>query len=197
MRAIAPSLGRTLIERHHYAGGVANTATACHGLVHRRTLTTQGVAWWIPPTRGAALAHWDQPDEVLCLSRMVILPGAPTNAATFLMMRSVALIDARWKCLLAYADTEQGHTGGIYKAAGWEDRGLSEPTDVWIDSRGRRVARKAGPKTRTHKEMRRLGYTLRGYFAKHRWRLIRRRFPQPVPYKNWQMNFFDVLEGVA
>lgn len=204
VRPVDPMIGRALIARYHYAGGTSNTVTACHGLVHRESRAIRGVAWWIPPTKGAAEAclrgkaelgardvsgahDWR---DVLSLSRLVILPGLPTNAATFLMMRSVAQIDAAWPVLATWADTERGHTGGIYKAAGWEPLGLSDPTDVWVDVYGRRVARKAGPKTRTHDEMRELGHVFLGYFAKHRFRLVRRRFP--VRVASPQLSLFEV-----
>ena len=81
-----------------------------HGLYRRGEwlgAPCYGVAWWIPPTRSAAAAWWLDPDEVLVLSRLVIIPGTPKNAATFLLMRSVKMLDPRWKCLLTYADTWQ------------------------------------------------------------------------------------------
>jgi hypothetical protein len=191
VRPINPSWARAIIARHHYAGGASNTVTACHGLRRASDDAICGVAWWIPPTRDAAAAHWDDPEAVLALSRLVIVPGAPSNAATFLLMRSVALIAPRWKCLVTWADTERGHTGGIYRAAGWEYRGLSTPTDVWVNANGGRVARKAGGKTRTQAEMRALGYTFLGNFPKHRYRLVRRKFPSlPV-----QQDFFEVLSA--
>lgn len=191
VRPIDPMIGRALIARYHYAGGASNTVTACHGLVERASGIARGVAWWIPPTRGAAAAHWSDPEEVLSLSRLVILPGVPTNAATFLLTRSARLLPVRWKCLVTYADTERGHTGGIYRAAGWEDRGLSVRTPVWVDGQGRRVANKAGPTTRRIGEMAELGYVFLGHFAKHRFRLIRRRFPveQPSP----QLRMFEAV----
>lgn len=205
VRPIDPMLGRALIARYHYAGGTANTTTGCHGLVNRATRAVAGVAWWIPPTRGAAEAclrgnaKLDVKDvsadhewrDVLSLSRLVILPGLPTNAASFLMMRSAALLDRRWTVLATWADTERGHTGGIYKAAGWEPLGLSQPTDVWVDADGRRVARKAGPNTRTHDAMRGLGHVFLGYFAKHRFRLVRRRFPAVV--RSPQLDLFEAV----
>lgn len=189
VRPLDPMIGRALIARYHYAGGCSNTVTACHGLVERATGHVRGVAWWLPPTRKAAAAHWSNPDAVLSLSRLVILPDVPTNAATFLVMRSAALLPKRWPCLVTYADTERGHTGRIYTAAGWEDRGLSEPTPVWVNGEGQRVARKS-TRSRTNAEMAELGHVFLGYFAKHRFRLVRRRFPvvQPSP----QMSLFDV-----
>ena len=189
VRPIDPMVGRTLIARYHYAGGSSNTVTACHGLIERRSGHVKGVAWWLPPTRKAAAAHYPDPDAVLSLSRLVILPDVPTNAASFLLMRSVALLPARWLCLVTYADTERGHTGGIYRAAGWEERGLSERTPVWVDGDGRRVARKSTV-SRTNAEMLSLGHVFLGYFAKHRFRLIRRRFPVVAPSP--QLSLFEV-----
>lgn len=100
------------------------------------------------------------------------MPEAPKNAATFLLMRSVKMLDPRWKCLITYADTWQGHTGHIYKAAGWEYLGLTKPERTYLIN-GQMVARKAGPRTRTHAEMLELGAEMVGSFEKHRYRLIR------------------------
>lgn len=195
VRPIDPMVGRALIARYHYAGGASNTVTGCCGLIERSTGAVKGATWWIPPTRGAAeaclrgnaeLGARDVSGEygwqgVLALSRLVIVPGLPTNAATFLMMRSVAQLGAAWPVLVTWADTERGHTGGIYRAAGWEPLGLSVPTPVWVDSNGRRIAKKCGPKTRTVGQMAELGYVFLGSYAKHRFRLIRRRLPVSRP----------------
>lgn len=204
VRPLDPMVGRALIARYHYAGGASNTVTACHGLIHRETRAVKGVAWWLPPTKPAAQAclrgnaDLGVPDvsdrydwqSVLSLSRLVALPGMATNAASFLMARSTALLDARWPVLVTWADTERGHTGAIYRAANWAYLGLSEPSEVWTDAGGRRVARKAGPKTRTHGEMRELGHVFLGYFRKHRFRLVRHRFP--VVEASPQLSLFGV-----
>jgi hypothetical protein len=164
---------RRLVNAIHYAGGAANTATALHGLYRRDDLSLRGVAWWIPPTRTSAAAWWENPEQVLVLSRLVLDPTVPKNGATFLLMRSVKRLDPRWKCLTTYADTWRGHTGHIYRAAGWEYLGLSSPERTYIKD-GRMLARKAGPHTRTHAEMLELGAECIGSFAKHRFRLIRK-----------------------
>lgn len=167
---------RPIVEGHHYSHHASNTATALHGLYRSDEwfgAKCYGVAWWIPPTRDCAAAWWPESEEVLTLSRLVILPDVPKNAATYLLMRSVKMLEPRWKCLLTYADTWQGHTGHIYKAAGWEYLGLTEPSPVFmIDSH--MVARKAGGHTRTNGEMSDLGAELLGYFPKHRFRYVRR-----------------------
>lgn len=160
-----------LVSELHYARGASNTATFRHGLFKREEwpLTVMGAAIWIPPTRTAAEATWPEWRRVLSLSRLVIHPDVPTNGASFLLARSTRLIEqnGEWDCLVTYADEWQGHTGAIYRAAGWEYVGLTKPERVYTLN-GSMVARKAGPKTRTHGDMLALGAECRGSFAKHK-----------------------------
>ena len=108
----------------------------------------------------------------MSLSRLVIVPDAPKNACSFLISRSIKLIDRkRWKCLVTYADEWQGHTGGIYKATNWVYVGKTKPEYVYVKN-GRMVSRKAGPKTRTQAEMIDLGYKRYGPYSKHKFVLI-------------------------
>ena len=173
--AIPLRLAQEVTRQYHYAHGGANTATYAHGLFRRGAeLQCLGIAWWIPPTKSSALKtyplHWQ---GVLSLSRLVILPDVPKNAATFLLARSVRLIDrAKWPCLVTYADEWQGHTGAIYRAANWRYLGLTQPEATFV-RRGQMIARKAGPKTRTRAEMEALGAEFIGRFAKHKFVLIR------------------------
>ena len=164
---------RRLVEKFHYSKGGSNTATFRHGLFHVDDPENPlGVAWWIPPTKSAALATYPEDwKAVLALSRLAIDPRVPTNGASFLLGRSEKLIrkDPRWKCLVTYADTWQGHTGAIYKATNWTYIGNTHPESVWVDPKsGRMVARKAGPKTRTQEQMLELGYEKLGRFSKHK-----------------------------
>lgn len=163
---------RELVESYHYARGGANTATELHGIYRKGEYKPLGAAWWLPPTRTAAAAWWHNPEEVLNLSRLVLSPEVPKNGATFLLMRSVKMLDSRWRCLLTYADEWQGHVGHIYKAAGWEYLGKTSPERTYIID-GVMTARKAGPKTRTHEEMLALGAEMIGSFARFRFRYVR------------------------
>lgn len=161
-----------LVRRFHYAKGSANTRTYLHGLFKRNSFWDQqccGVAWWMPPTKSAALATFPENWEgVLSLSRLVIVPGVPKNACTFLLSRSVRLIDRkRWPCLVTYADEWKGHTGTIYRAAGWTYKGLTKAQSTFTIN-GVMTARKAGPKTRTKQEMIELGAQIEGKHAKHK-----------------------------
>jgi hypothetical protein len=171
VRPVAIGIARKLVEQNHYARGASNTATYLHGLYN--TIADDaccGVAWWIPPTRSAAQATYpDNWKGVLALSRLVIIPGIPKNACTFLLARSRKLIDKiKWPCLVTYADDWQGHTGGIYRADNWTYIGKTKPERTYRIE-GRMVSRKAGGNTRTHAEMLALGAELVGAFAKSKY----------------------------
>lgn len=164
------SVGRSLVEQYHYSRGGSNTRTYMHGLYRIGSEECVAVAWWIPPTKSAALATYpDRWQGVLALSRLVVHPDVPKNACTFLLARSVKLIDrAKWPCLVTYADTWRGHTGGIYRACNWEFVGMTKPERTYIKD-GRMIARKAGPNTRTHAQMLEMGAEMVGSFAKHKY----------------------------
>lgn len=94
----------------------------------------------------------------------------PTNAASFLLGRSMKLIrkDPRWESLVTYADEGEGHTGAIYKATNWDYAGIRPGDPVYKSASGQHVARKAGGKTRTNAEMLELGYINTGRTRKHK-----------------------------
>lgn len=170
VRPASLAVAEDMIQRLHYSAGGANTATYVHGLFERaHPARPRGVAWWIPPTKAAALATYPVDWQgVLSLSRLVIDDGVPKNAATFLLGRSMRLIDRlRWPCLVTYADEWRGHTGAIYRASNWQYVGKTAPEATFVKD-GRMIARKAGPKTRTRAEMESLGAELVGRFAKHK-----------------------------
>ncbi len=173
VRDLDIAVGERLVQRHHYAAGASNTETYLHGLFRRADAFWEqgalGAAWWIPPTKSAAQAlAAEQWGGVLALSRLVIEPGVPGNAATFLMSSSMRLVDRRrWPWLVTYADSWRGHTGAIYKATGWTEDGETKPEAVYT-LRGRMIARKAGGHTRTHGEMLALGCVFEGRHSKTR-----------------------------
>lgn len=174
VRDVGLPRARKLVEAHHYAAGASNTATFLHGLFKFDEDECLGCAWWIPPTCAAAEATYpEQWQGVLCLSRLVIAPGVPKNACTFLLARSRCLINAsRWPCLVTYADDWRGHTGSIYRADNWKYIGKTKPERTYTIN-GRMTARKAGPKTRKHAEMLELGAVLEGSFSKHKFVMVR------------------------
>lgn len=159
-----------LVRRHHYARGGSNTATFRHVLYRKGEEEPLGAAWWIPPTKAAALSVDPDWRRVINLTRLVVVPGMPTNAASFLLGQSIRLIrqDGRFRTLLTYADEGQGHTGAIYRATNWEYLGIRSGDPVYLDDAGRQIARKAGGHTRTNAEMLALGYRNTGRTRKHK-----------------------------
>lgn len=158
------------IERWHYAGGAPNTSVARHGLFYRDGQQVHGVALWLPPTMPAALKVCrDYPwTGVLSLSRFACSPVLPTNAASSLLGASMRMIDRRrWPVLLTYADTNQGHTGAIYRATNWLHDGETPAGDTWTLD-GRQVSRKRGPRNLTVSELRAMGATKNPAAVKHR-----------------------------
>lgn len=167
---------RRLVQAHHYAKAASNTAVYLHGLYRVADFWDEeclGVAWWLPPTRSCAEATYPANWQgVLSLSRLTIAPEVPANACTFLLARSRKLIDRKaWPCLITYADEHYGHTGAIYRADNWEYVGRTKAQRIY-QINGKMVARKAGPKTRTHEEMVKLGAVLIGSSAKHKFQRI-------------------------
>ena len=162
---------RELVEKYHYSRGGSNTATYRHGLFRKGDDRLLGAAWWIPPTKSAALSVSENWRGVLALTRLVIIPGMPTNSASFLLGRSMQIIqkEGRFQTLLTYADTGEGHRGGIYRATNWEYVGKTKGDPRYIDPlTGRHVARKAGGVTRTRSEMEDLGYLWTPPTPKHK-----------------------------
>jgi len=154
-----------LVRAWHYAQGVPNTSTYRHGLYRAGVILhgdAHGATLWIPPTRSAAVAlvGEDHCEGVLACSRLVVDPELPTNGASFLLGRSMRLIDRdRWPVFVTYADTAQGHTGAIYRATNWTCDGPVAAGDTWTNDHGQQRGRKRGGTTMTVDEMRAAGYT--------------------------------------
>jgi hypothetical protein len=177
VRPVSIKIARELVKAFHYAKGASNTATYLHGLFPKDSIwesDCRGIAWWIPPTKDAAIKTFPQNWQgVLSLSRLVIVPDIPHNACSFLLSKSAKLIPKEvWPCLVTYADTAKGHTGAIYKACNWIYLGLTKKQPSYTIN-GIMTARKAGPKTRSHKQMLELGAVYEGQHAKHKFVLMR------------------------
>ena len=160
-----------LVKEHHYARGGSNTAVYTHGLYRSFDSELVGIVWWLPPTRVACESvnkeNWT---KVLSLTRMVIIPGIPKNACSFLLSRSVKMIknDGRFFSLVTYADEAQGHTGGVYKSANWTYVGRTGPYPRWVNKDGAQVAPKSTV-NRTKAQMEELGHKKIGSYHKHKY----------------------------
>lgn len=167
-----------LVEQFHYAKGAAPNGVFLHGLFLRGWFECWGVAWWIPAIKGTIDKY--NPGgytTTLTLHRLVIHPNVPTNGASYLLGRSIRLIQqmGKYELLATYADTWRGHTGQIYKATNWEYRGLTEPMPVWSDQDGiqrstsNRLLTVGGErlKSPSRQELVRQGWSNLGNYPKH------------------------------
>lgn len=181
---------RQFIADHHYSGGCSNTAVYMDGLYRRGESELLGVAMWLPPTRVAAESvNKEEWRRVVALSRLAVREDVPSNAATFLMGRSIRAIrqDGRFVSLVTYADDFMKHTGAIYRATNWSYVGEMKAQPRWEDCNGRQVAKKA-TRTRTNAEMKALGYRMVGSYTKHKFvmhlRIQRKGGRQPLHFDN-------------
>jgi len=182
VRPIDLSIARALVTKYHYAKGATNTRVYTHGLFKKDEQffdsNCLGVAWWLPPTKNAAIATYPEGDwrKVLSLTRLVVHPVVPKNGASFLMASSMKLIDSsKWECLVTYADKWQGHTGAIYKATNWEYMGETKPSPVFVNEDGVMMGRKRAGKNLTVKELNELGFKNMGNHIKHKFRFVLKR----------------------
>jgi hypothetical protein len=160
---------RDFVEEWHYAHGGSKTAVACFGLFRNNSPELHGISWWMPPPLGAAKSVSDNHRNVLALSRFCLVEGRPENAGSFLISRSIKMLDARWSQLLTYADTALNHNGGLYRAANWNYDGLTGKNPIyWDPVNNCMVSRKKGPKSYNKQEMLDMGYEFKGRHAKHR-----------------------------
>ena len=175
IRDIGQAEALALVKQYHYAKGGSNTGVYRHGLYHRDNPDEiLGVAWWIPPTKAAALSVHEEWRRVLTLTRLVVKPEVPQNAASFLIARSIKEIkkDRKWVALVTYADEGQEHTGAIYRATNWEYVGTMKGHPVWRKPDGSHVSTKRAGKNRTYAEMEALGYVKSPPTRKHKFTMM-------------------------
>ena len=170
VRDVAAREAREFVAAHHYSKGCSNTRVYSHGLYRCGEADLLGVAIWLPPTKVAAQSvNREAWQKVLSLTRLAVRPDVPSNAASFLMARSIKFIrqDGRFVSLVTYADDFMGHTGAIYRATNWTYVGQMKGSPRWEDADGRQVARKSTV-SRNDAQMRELGYRNVGTFGKRK-----------------------------
>lgn len=108
-------------EAFHYRGAPINWRYGYWVMCNQRKVGVVTVGRPTSPTH-------PQDGSVLELSRFHLLDCCPKNSESrvlSLVKRAVER-DSDAIVMISYSDPSQGHTGTIYKAAGWEDNGESE-----------------------------------------------------------------------
>jgi len=171
VKQIPLSIAKDFVEQWHYAHGGARTAVGCYGLFYKNDpKTLHGISWWMPPPLGAAKSVSSNHRNVLALSRFCLVDDRPENAGSFLISKSIKMLNTnRWTNLLTYADTALNHNGGLYRASNWNYDGMTGKNPIyWDPVKQCMVSRKKGPKTYGKQSMLDMGYEFKGNHAKHR-----------------------------
>jgi len=169
-RPISIHQAKDFVSEFHYAQGGGNVAHACHGLFYKGdSKTLHGISWWNPPPLGASKSVSEDHRAVLSLSRFCLRPDRPDNSGSFLISKSIKLLDSRWKTLLTYADTIKNHDGGLYRASNWSFNGLTRKNPVyWDPENDCMVSRKKGKYNFNKTQMIEMGYEYKGSHEKLR-----------------------------
>jgi hypothetical protein len=134
VREISKPVARDFIERHHYTGKFSSTRYALgifyieeaeHMFFGGENEVLIGCLTYGHPVSNrtvASITDGLELDEVLELTRLVALDGYGKNLESFVIAQSFDWLKKNApevKVLVSYADPEQSHTGGIYRATNW------------------------------------------------------------------------------
>jgi len=112
----ASPLIRSFLERHHYIKSLPRGCSKVFCLWLDKTLV--GVAAYGYPVGRMATNKYSIDLE---LKRFCLEPNCIKNTASWFISRTLKILKKEnYKGVITYADTEQGHTGSIYKASNFE-----------------------------------------------------------------------------
>lgn len=194
VRDISKKVAKAFIEKHHYTHKFSSTRYALgvfyktdnHKIFEGTTETLIGALTYGHPVSNRTVSSITDDlelDEVLELTRLVILDGYGKNIESHVISKSFEWLKnnaKEVKVLVSYADPEQNHTGGIYRATNWLYQGCGysklmpdfsirlKEDDLWIHSRT--VGSKFGNK-RVENLAKAIGHTFwrKEETAKHRY----------------------------
>lgn len=155
----------------HGMGSVTNKAMRCLLDKHylgRKPPMSDTFEWWlgddvvgvlttgVPASRHMQLgALPDDPNSVVELNRLWVSDDQPHGTASWFVARCMDKMPPR--IVLSYADTTQGHDGGVYRAcnffyAGWTDMDRKTPRfDYLVPGKHSRDAFRSGDRTNAEK----------------------------------------------
>ena len=162
VREISKNVARDFIEAHHYTHKFSSTRYALgvfyvedteHMFFAGANEKLIGCMTYGHPVSNRtvdSITDGLELDEVLELTRLVCLDGYGKNLESFVIAQSFDWMkknDPKVKVLVSYADPEQAHTGGIYRATNWLYQGCGysklmpdysiriNEDDLWTHSR--------------------------------------------------------------
>jgi hypothetical protein len=133
VRPIPNLVARQLCTRHHYLGSYPGGAILNFGIFAANSLLGV-VVLGVGPANVHRLFAGAEISEVVCLARLWLDDRLGRNCESHtlaIILRHLRKDQATIKALVAYSDPEVGHTGCIYRAAGFLYIGRSEPMPLY------------------------------------------------------------------
>lgn len=168
----------TVLQAHHYLRGVSVSAQ-CYGAFKNNVLL--GVVCFGTPVSEnvRSMLFGDQyKQHVLELSRLCLIPECNIPASQIVKAAIKALeLDrkcagqSKIHCIISFADTHQGHHGGVYQAMSWYYVGCTKKKrNIYTDPSGRIRSSRQNGKVVTTKDAVKLGWsTEQRKTTKHRY----------------------------
>lgn len=126
------------LSAHHYLGGVPGWKF-CLGAFHGYELV--GIAVVSRP-----VSRHEDDGDTLEITRLAFAPGAPKNSPSWLIGRVKRVLWLQGiRRLIAYASSGEGHRGTIYRASGFELKGMTKG-EPWTREGRPRSDRDVSPK---------------------------------------------------
>lgn len=127
--SIPNKLAQEVVVRYHYLHRKAPCSFA-FGLFLGTTL--YGVIMYGTPSSAplrSGIAGPENKNNVIELTRLWVHDSAPKNGESFLIGRTLGLVDK--EIVVSFAEIQQGHLGVVYQATNWLYTGLSAKRTNW------------------------------------------------------------------
>lgn len=133
VRPVPHSVARAICERHHYLHSYPGGGVLDFGVFAGSALLGVLVLG-VGPSNIHRLFRDARRGEVLCLARLWLDDRLGRNSESRVLgivLRALRRSQSRIKALVAYGDPGAGHSGVIYRAAGFAYVGLSQGTPLY------------------------------------------------------------------
>ena len=138
---IPSKLGKEYIKTHHYSKSCHN-GPMCWGLYDDND-SLIGVCAFATPcsenVRRSVFGGEENKHRVIELHRLHTYDDQPKNTTSWFVSRCIrGLIEYKphIRAILSFADSTEGHTGTIYQALNFEQKGTSSPAWFYRDNNG-------------------------------------------------------------
>ena len=132
VRSVQPREIRGVIEQRHYLHAMPQAAIACYG-VYAGSALLGAVVFTAGGRKSHLVVGGARPGDGITLARLWLDDALAKNSESRVIGVTLRQLrrEGRWRFVLSYADPAAGHTGAIYRAAGWPYLGQS-PDETYV-----------------------------------------------------------------